>query len=237
MPETEQDNIMLSYEKWKEEGTPDSTRELITFLTPQIDSALKTFSPGMESGLRLKAQTMAMKALKTYDPTKGMHLKSYVYQQLQPIQREYGKRLNVTKLPERHILERKALVQSENEFIETNGRPPSTAELADFTSIPLKRIAAIRKHGIPLSESSRVHPETGDSMISVKQDPQEMWADFVYADMDSIDQRIYEMCTGYGGVDIIPKKDIAATLKISPAAVSQRISKIVKRLQEGANLG
>lgn len=74
-------------------------------------------------------------------------------------------------------------------------------------------------------------------MISVKQDPQEMWADFVYADMDSIDQRIYEMCTGYGGVDIIPKKDIAAALKISPAAVSQRISKIVKRLQEGANLG
>lgn len=237
MPETAQDNIMSSYEKWTKDGTTDNTRDLITSLTPQIDSALKTFTPGMESGMRLKAQTMAMKALKTYDPTKGMHLKSYIYQQLQPLQREYGKRLNATKLPERHILERKELTQSENEFVEINGRHPSTAELADFTSIPIKRITAVRRHGMPVSESSRVHPETGDSMVALKQDPQEMWADFVYADMDSVDQRIYEMCTGYGGVDIIPKKEVAAKLKISPSAVSQRIARIVKRLQEGANLG
>lgn len=231
------DNIAASYDEWKKRPTEDSTRKLITSLTPQIDTALKAFSPGMESGMRLKAQTIALRAIKSYDPTKGMHLKSYVYQQLQPLQREYGKRLNVTQLPERHLLERKALSQAESDFYSEYGRKPSTAELADFSSIPIKRIATIRQHGVPIAESSLVQAETGDSSVSLKQDPQEMWAEFVYADMDPTDQRIYEMVTGYGGVTKVPKKDIATALKISPAAVSQRINRIVARLQEGANLG
>lgn len=237
MKEDPRDNITSAYEKWKTEDTPDTTRELLTTLTPQIDSALKNFSPGMEAGMRLRAQTMALSAARSYDPSKGMHLKSYVYQQLQPIQREYGKRLNVTKLPERHILERKALSQAESDFVDAKGRKPSTAELADFASIPIKRITTIRTHGTPVSESSRIHPETGDDMTSMSVDPQQVWSEYIYSDLDPIDQRIYEMSTGYGGVAVVPKKDIAAELKISPAAVSQRIGKIVGRLQEGVNLG
>lgn len=236
MNEESRDNITTAYDAWKKTDNPDTTRELLTSLTPQIDSALKSFAPGMEKGMRLRAQTMALDAIRTYDPNKGMHLKSYVYQQLQPIQREYGKRINVTKVPERHIMERKALDQWEADFYDANGRYASTAELADFSSVPIKRIETIRRHGRPVSESSRVNPETGDDMTSFKQDPQQVWAEYVYADLDPTDQRIYEMVTGYGGVAQLPKKDIAVKLGISAPAVSQRIARIVKRLEEGANL-
>lgn len=236
MSKKARESIANFYEEWKKNPGQDNTRNLLNSLEPQISSALKAFAPGMEEGMRLKAQTMALGAAKTFDPSRGMHLKSYVFQQLQPLQREYGKRINVVQLPERHILERKALSQAEDDFISKRGRPPSTAELAEFTSIPVARITTVRQHGTPVAESSQVYKDTGDSAVNIQPDPQRIWADFVYADLDPTDQRIYEMCTGHGGVKILPKKEIAEKIGISAPAVSQRINRIVARLQEGVNL-
>ena len=44
------------------------------------------------------------------------------------------------------------------------------------------------------------------------------------------------MLTGYAGAKTYPKGEIARRLKISPAAVSQRINKISSMLEEGLNL-
>lgn len=231
------DSITLAYDQWSANPSSDNTKKLMETLTPQIDSALRSFAPGMENSLRLKAATMTLKALPKYNKDKGMSLKSYVYQQLQPLQREFGKRVNPLQVPERHILELKTLNTYETNFFDENGREPSAAELADYSGIPISRITKIRKGKLANSESQTISAESGDSMFSLKSDPQENWAHYIYQGLDPVDQRIYEYVTGYGGVTPIKKSDIAIKLKITPAAVSQRINKIVKQLQEGINLG
>lgn len=231
------DPIMTAYDDWVKDKDPVATQKLLTTLEPQIGTALHAFAPGMETHMRLKAKTMAYGAIQSYNPDKGMHLKSYVYQQLQPIQREFGKRSNPVSLPERHILEKNQLAQAEAEFESENSRAPSLEELADYTSTPIKRIEAVRAHKGQVSESRTINPETGDSRTTLEDDPQEAWAQQVYGSLGSVDQRIYEMTTGFGGSKVYPKGEIARKLKISAPAVSQRINKIASLLEEGLNLG
>lgn len=231
------DNITNAYTTWAADSSPENTKILMEALTPQIDSALKAFAPGMENSLKLRATTMTLKALPKYDPNKGMHLKSFVYQQLQPLQREFGKRVNPLKVPERHIMELKTLEKYESDFFDETGRDPSAAELADYSGIPISRIAKIREGKLANSETQTISQESGDSMFTVAEDPQKNWAHYIYYSLDPIDQKIYEYVTGYGGVKQLKKSEIATKLKISPAAVSQRINKIVAKLQEGINLG
>lgn len=231
------DTITSAYDAWKADSSPDNTKKLMEALTPQIDSALRAFVPGMENSFKLKASTLTLKALPKYDHKKGMHLKSFVYQQLQPLQREYGKRSNPLQVPERHIMELKNLQKYETDFFDENGREPSTSELADYSGIPINRIEKIRKGKLANSESQTISQESGDSLFTVQEDPQKNWAYYVYYSLDPVDQKIYEYVTGFGGVKQLKKAEIAAKLKISPAAVSQRINKIVGKLQEGINLG
>lgn len=232
------DKIMDSYSAWKITPNDETTARMLDTLDFQINSALRSFAPGMEDHMKLRARSIALEAARTYDPKKGMHLKSYVYQQLQPLQREFGKRSNVVSLPERHIMEGRALADAEGRFEEEHGRAPSLAELADYTSIPIKRIKTIREHKYQTTGTSTIDPETGDSMISVEDEEslQKVWADYVYASLDPVDQKIYEWTTGYGGTKIIPKMEIAKRLRISSPAVSQRINKIADQLEEGMNL-
>lgn len=229
---------MDAYSEWKKSPGDTTASNLLKQLDFQIGTALKSFAPGMEGHMKLKAQTMAMEAAKTYDPSKGMHLKSYVYQQLQPIQREFGKRSNVVSLPERHIMEGRSLAEQEAKFEEEHGRAPSLAELADYTSLPKSRIKTIRAHKYQTTGTSTLDPETGDSMVSLEDEEslQKVWADYVYSSLSPIDQKIYEWTTGYGNTKIIPKTEIAKRLNISPPAVSQRINKIADQLEEGMNL-
>lgn len=231
------DAITAAYDAWKADSSPDNTKTLMEALTPQIDSALKAFAPGMESSLKLKADILTIKALPKYDPSKGMHLKSFVYQQLQPLQREFGKRANPLQVPERHILEQKSLEKYEADFFDETGREPSASELADYTGIPINRIAKIRAGKLANSESQTISQESGDSLFTMQEDPQKNWEHYVYYSLDPVDQKIYEYVTGFGGVKQLKKGEIANKLKISAAAVSQRINKIVSKLQEGINLG
>ena len=231
------DKIMSAYDSWVKTQSPEDTKNLLNVLEPQITSALRSFSPGMEDSLKLKAQVLTMDAIKTYDPTKGMHLKSYVYQRLQPIQRIYGQRSNPVKVPERHVLEAMSLAKYENEFRDKWDRDPSVSELADISGIPIKRITQIRRNKASVSETNTIDPESGNAMVTQKDDPQEVWSHYVYYSLDPTDQRIYEMVTGFGGSPIYKKAEIAKILKITPAAISQRVNKIAAKLQEGINLG
>ena len=237
LQDSPKDKIMSAYDAWSRTKSPEDTKNLLNALDPQIMSALKSFSPGMEESLKLKAQILTMDAIKTYDPSKGMHLKSYVYQRLQPIQRVYGQRNNPIKVPERQVLDSMALAKYENEFRDKWDRDPSASELADLSGMSIKQITRIRTNKAVVSETNTIDPESGNAMVSKKEDPQEVWSHYVYYSLDPIDQRIYEMVTGFGGSKIYKKGEIAVKLKLTPAAVSQRINKIAAKLQEGINLG
>ena len=81
--------------------------------------------------------------------------------------------------------------------------------------------------------SSEVQTEKGEAPGAMTKGADEVWADYVYHDLDETGKKIFEWTTGYNGQDRLSKTEIARQLKVTPAAVSSRISKTLSRLNEG----
>jgi len=223
-------DIPEEYLAWSKDKNPEKMDALLTKMSPVIDKSLKSYGSGLQE-LMPKAKMMAVDAFHTYDSKKGMALSSYLHQQLQSLHREKARREYTVHVPENILLQRNKLYQAKKDFEDQNDREPTLQELSDTTGIPSAAIERTRKYRSTIPSSSG-QSEEGDEIFSRVRNPDRIWSDYVYFDLDPVDKIIFEMTTGYGGSSIIPKHEIARKLKISPAAVSQRISKIINRLQE-----
>jgi len=234
--EKEKTDSMGIYNKWMESPNEQSTGEFLKSMTPTIKNALKTYAPGQESALTTRANLMTLDIAKRYKPDKGTHINSFVMNGLKSLNREAQRRQAPIHIPENVALEQHKLIKASGELMAEKGRPATVQELGDRTGMSVKRIAKVRKYKSPVS-SSTLLSEEGDSLFTQQKDPQTVWADYIYHDMSDIDKKIYEWSTGYGGSQMMKKGEIAQRLKMSAPAVSQRVSKIIKRLEEGSNFG
>jgi len=220
------------YTEWKANPTRKNLHPLMTKLDPVIDKALKTYGGNYSDALRTRARLMTIDYLNSYDPTKGMALSSYIHQNLQALNREKAKRTYTVHIPENVILQKNKLYQATQTFESEYGREPNVDELSDITGVPRKAIERARNYKATTTTASAM-TEKGDSLFSKGKDYEQVWSDYVYYDLDPINKKIFEWTTGYAGSKTIPKGEIAKRLKITPAAISLRINKIVKKLEEG----
>lgn len=225
------------YNRWM--ANQDNGQYISEFLhsvEPTISSALRTYAPGQEKTLKTRANIMVLDIAKRYKPDKKTHLNTFLMNGLKSLNREAHKRQQPVHIPENVALEQHKLIAASQELMAEKGRPGTVQEMADRTGLSVKRIEKVRKYKSPVS-SSTLLSEKGDSLFKREKDPQDVWAEYVYHDLDPTDKKIYEWSTGYGGSKIMSKGEIAKYLKISAPAVSQRISRIIKKLEEGSNLG
>jgi DNA-directed RNA polymerase specialized sigma subunit len=228
-------NVSKAYEDWKLENNAFNTSKLLEELNPTIESALTSYAPDSKDVLRTRARLMALNAAGMYDPKQRTKLSSYVFNHLKGLNREKAKRSNVVHIPENVILERNKIQKATDSFVSEYGREPTVEELADETGLSIKRIEYAETKGNQQS-ASQLLSEKGDSLFSKEEDPQQVWADYVYHDLDGPDKKIFEWSTGYGGAKKLQKMEIAKRLNLSPAAVSRRISKIIYLLEQGYNV-
>jgi len=225
------------YNQWsKQPDDENATSKFLKAAEPTISGALRTYAPGQEQNLRLRANLMALEVAKRYKPDKGTHIKSHLMNGLKSLNREAHRRQTPVHIPENVGLEQNKLIKASGELMAERGRPATVEELADRTGMSIKRIAKVRQYKNPVSASTLLSEE-GDSLFSREKDPQTVWADYIYHDMDPIDKKIYEWSTGYGGSKIMKKGEIAQHLRMTAPAVSQRVSRIIARLQEGSDFG
>lgn len=216
---------------------PIARGELLRALKPTIDSALHSYSGGAGESLRTQATLMALDVARRYDPSKGVQLNTYVFGNLQGLRRKAADRSNIIKVPEGVLLDANKIENERNDFLTETGREPTVSELADKTGLSIRRLERIKGGaGAQMAESQTLN-EKGDSLFTKTSDPQKIWSDMVYHDLDPVDKKIFEWSTGYGGSDRIKKGDMAQRLKISQPAVSARINKIVAKLEEGYTIG
>lgn len=226
------DPVLGAYEAWRQAPSPASAGQMLQQLAPTIDSALTSYAPAERDALATRAKLIALKAAGTYDPKQRTKLSSHVFNNLKSLNREKARRGHVVHIPENVLLERNKLGQVRKELEEDRGSEPTVEELADHMGLSPRRIERIEAAGAQVSASQSL-TEKGDSLFSKAEDPQRIWSDYIYHDLDGPDKKIFEWSTGYGGTKRIPKLEIAKRLKISPSAVSQRIGRIVGRLEEG----
>jgi len=223
------------YTQWKNSPGKDTVEPLLQKLTPTIDAALTTYAGGKENDLRTRANILAVRALETYDPKKGVKLNTHVHNSLQKLYREKANRQHVVHIPENVILEKNRINKASRDFEARKGREPNAQELADLTGLSVGRLQKLSKYKNTAFESQFLS-EKGDVLFSTTEDPHAVWLAYVYNELDPVDKKVFEWSTGYGGTKRLPKKEIAQKLRISAPAVSSRINKIIRKLEEGYNV-
>lgn len=227
------------YSTWKTNQTPETNTKVLAAVQPVIDSALSSYAGADYSPtLKSRARLMALKALNTFDPARG-NVRTHLLSQLQSLRRAAAKEQNIISIPEQVGLDFQHLNNAENELRDQYGRDPTDDELADYTNLSRRRIQKIRKFNQPIAEGtvSRIVDEDssgGDvaSSIPGQRNATEAWMDFVYEDLGPTDKLIMDMTLGRNGKRRVSTQEIAAKLRLTPGAISQRAAKIQAMLDK-----
>lgn len=225
---------MQEYDSWLTDPTPENLAKTVRALDPTINSEIQRF-PGPKPLLRSRARVLTVKAIRSYKPTEGAQLRSWVVTQLQPLSR-YGQQLRPVHAPEMAIRQAANVNRIRQEMSESLGRDPEDHELADEAGISVKRIKAVRemvRHS--MSEGGMAEPKDEDSTaglpgVSVS-NKLDLSTDAVYDSLSPRDKAIFDLKIGGHGKTAIPNQEIARRLGVSPALISQRSQQIAEQIQ------
>jgi DNA-directed RNA polymerase specialized sigma subunit len=222
------------YEQWQKQPTPENMQGLVDALEPTITSEIQRFG-GPQELLRSKARSLAIKAVKTYKPESGAHLKSWVVTQLQPLSR-YTNQLKPVYTPEVAVQHAAEVNRVREQYVMEEGKDPTDEDLADLTGLSVKRIASLKSKA-PALVSESIY-DTGEEE-STTQAPAvtqtsnlSMVEDMVYESLNDRDKTIHDFKVGRHGKPVLSNQEIAARLGISPAAVSQRSAQIASQIAD-----
>lgn len=234
---SEPDELTTLHSQWTKTQDPNLLRQMVAKMDRPIDNAMTSYVGGPNPILRGRAKKIAADAIRNYDPKSGASLKNWVSVNLQGLQR-YANTTTPIQVPERIRLDNSRIYRISQEFTNENGRPPSDDELSNLSGLPVKRINYVRKLSMPVVAEGKFM-SMGDSEDSdvympgvAKTDYENVWAEYVYHDLDPISKQIYDMRIGRGQFkdSPLPVHEIAKRLNMSSAAVSQRSNKIADKL-------
>jgi len=223
------DRILDTYNRWKASGADKDKAELLKELEPTVQSALSSYGSGDKS-LLTRARIMAADALNTYDPSRKAHLKTHVHNRLKSLYRIKGDRQNVIYVPENTRLDRTHVHAFMTEWRDQHGFDPDILTIAQGMNISQRR--AKNALGYSTMPTSMATSDKGDVAGVRERDPKDVLMDYIYHDADPAGRRIIEGSWGYNGARSKSVNELAATLKMTPSAVSQRKGKILKQLSE-----
>ena len=226
-------DYLESYQQWLKNPSPEAASLLVQKLQPILDSAITSYAGQSSPTIRSRARKMAIDALKTYDPKRGT-IRTHLLSQLRGLRRTAAAEQSLIQLPEQRALDWQILQEAERALTLELGHEPSTAQLADYTGLPIKRITQLRKIQLPVpfGASEGVAP-SGESSLDPSQDLAarlpwiedaqfSAWVDYVYQDLSPRDQVILDYMLGLHGKPKLSTGEIAKRLRITPSAVSQR---------------
>lgn len=221
------------YDTWKAAPTPDNMAKLLDTLAPTLTSEVQRYT-GPKPLLRARARSLAIKAIKTYDPTRGAQLRSWVVTQLQPLSR-YGQQLRPVRSSEMAIRQAAELDTQRRRLQLDMDRDPTDEELADHVGISVARIKRLRSTVKPsVPESAMVDIETDEVSLPAVSEGRtlDFASEAVYGGLSDREKRIFDWKTGAHGKKQISNQEIARRLGITPAAISQITATIAASIQK-----
>jgi DNA-directed RNA polymerase specialized sigma subunit len=225
----EPNKLSVAYQNWSHNKSPQAMDDVLTHARDVIEKGITTYSGTDSPLMRSRARVIAAQAIQSYDPNSKANLSSWIMTNLQGLTR-YRQQTSPIRVPERVQYELHAVNQANQELTDELGREPTMSELADRTGLSSKRIDYVRRFNRSIrTEGSFVDEEGGTYLPGVAENSwQNVWAEFVYHDLDPTNKQIYDMIVRKGA----SVNDAAAKLKMSASAVSQRAKKIADMISE-----
>ena len=221
-----------AFNAWKATPNPQTSSAFLGAVRPIIDSAVRPL--GDSPALRGRAKQIALQAGAAYDPNQAS-LRTHLMTHLQRLKRISGQQSNPIRIPERVILQQKAVNDAMLNLADELGREPSDSELANATGLSVPRLMQLRGYRPALSEGVVSHDADGNPTMGPgveRETPASIWHDFVYADLSPKDQLIFDYALGRNGRQQLPSGLIAQEMRVTPGYVSQRLAAIQERMNE-----
>lgn len=210
---------------------PDThNSEILQGLQPILRSSIRSYAQGRNSqAVKIKARTLAFRALKTYDPTKGASPATHLRRQLQPLTRysaEVSQPIHIPEEARRSLAEMSHTIE---DLATDLDREPTDTEIADRMGLSETYVKRLKRYG-----SIRVQ-DPSETLAAPSDDPGDMVAEWLYDSLGPLDQKIMRLKMGLRGAKILPNAEIAKKMNLSPGAISQRAAKIARQLEEAKN--
>jgi len=225
---------MDEYDAWLADPTPENLATTVQAMDPVIVSEVQRYS-GPKPLLRAKAKGLTIRAIQTYDPTRGAALRTWVTTQLKPLSR-YSQRMRPVRVPEAATRRAAELHSIGLRMAERLGHEPTNEELSDEVGLSLDKIEKLQRQSKPaLTESQILTPMNEEDTPSLPAvdfpSPVGFSSEAVYQTLSKRQQTIYDWKTGSHGKRIISNKEIARRLGVTPALVTQISRRIAQEIQ------
>lgn len=220
------------YQVWVDDPTPDNLFSVVNHLKPTIQSALSSYGSN-DPNIKSKARVIAANAIKSYDPSHGASLATWVSQQLRQIVRDIRKSNNTISIPENAQLDAYQIYRAQVDLEDELGREPTVEELADKANMSIKKIEQVRKKVRPVASESSFEADDGSSgIVNSNTDYTQDAMDYIYNDSDLKDKQLLEHLLGYGGSEVWDNNTIMEKLELTPVQLSRRKMRLGKRIQQ-----
>lgn len=231
----------VAYDEWLKDRSPANMSRLLDSFSPTINSEITRYE-GSKPLLRSKARILAIKAIKSFDPSAGARLQSWIVTNLKPLAR-YGQQQRDVKIPEIALRQAAEVNRVAKELADDLDRDPTDEEVADEIGISAKRVADVRRMAVasvPSGQMDEMPGDDGDQSIAPAvstPSPLPFAQEAVYMSLGDEDKAIFDSLTGSHGKKPMSAKALSLMLGVSPAAISQRASRIGRQISEVAAYG
>lgn len=211
------------YNKWRQSQSPMDLDKLLKQLDPLVQSEVNKRAGTLARPLlETQAKTLAVKAIKSFSPARGVKLSTHVINQLQKLSRVNYAHQNAARIPEHSMLLYQTYNVALEDFRADTGREPSTEELADTLRWSPKKVEQFR------TQFGR------QELLESKETPTDMFVpythdlrvDYAYYSMSPRQQKIFEHITGFGGAKEMNNNQIMKQLGITQGVLSYEKNKI-----------
>lgn len=217
------DKDLELWKKWKKSRSPHDLEKLINQLNPLIQAEVNRRAGTLaRPALVGQATALAVKAIKSFDPSKNVKLSTHVANQIQKLSRMNYAHQNAARIPEHTMLQFQTVQIAKEDFKANEGREPSYVELADTLGWSPKKVQQFNEQfgRAELIESGDV---PGGMFVSAEHDPS---IDYAYYSMTPRQQKIFEFSTGYQGAPRLSNGQIMKKLGITQGVLSYEKNKI-----------
>lgn len=209
------------WQKWNDGGRkPEDLKPLVSQFRGMIRNHANQFIGNVElppAAINAEFKRHFVKALTTYDPTKGAQLGTWVWKGLSKAKSFVAQHQNVVRISEKRIFNIGEFNNARSQLNAQFGRDPTTHELADHLGWHQDEVVRLQKQ----QRADLIGSEMAVDPIEFLPSKEHEAAAFLPYDLDSNELFVYEHAIGANGKPKLTGNEIAKRMGVSPATVSR----------------
>jgi len=223
-----EDPLTVATVKWKSSGhKPAHLQPVLTELRKVVGGRAQDFGSRGTEVPQAEFMRAGLKALKRYDPNRGVRASTFVVSSLREAHRPLLQRASPVRVPEQRLQQVGRVRAATARLRDELGREPTLAEIAKGAHTTSRDVSLLQREVQPVHMGSKEMVQHGERPSSVKQN----WA-LLRPELKGMERNVYDYLNKRPEAK---NTTIAKDLKISSSQVSRYRQRIRRRVMHGGS--